>query len=83
MDALHEQRRAAEGDERLRIRKTLDALEKHHQVDAWVIELTRAHMATNRRDAHYTEGAKRWRDRALQEYLEPGEDVTGVDGLTA
>ncbi|MFG2903336.1 hypothetical protein ACGFZH_40445 [Streptomyces zaomyceticus] len=83
MDALHEQRRAAEGDERLRIRKALDALEKHHQVDDWVIELTRAHMATNRRDAHYTEGAKRWRERALQEYLEPGEDVDGVDGLTA
>lgn len=81
MDALNEKRLAAEGDERLRMRKALDALEKHHQVDDWVIELTRAHMATNRRDAHYTEGAKRWRKRALQEYLEPGEDVDGVDGL--
>ncbi|MEU9778351.1 hypothetical protein, partial [Streptomyces sp. NPDC047968] len=83
MDALNEQRRAAEGDERLRLRKALDVLENHHQVDDWVIELTRAHMATNRRDAHYAEGAKRWRERALQEYLEPGEDVDGVDGLTA
>ncbi|MFJ7424098.1 hypothetical protein ACIQXD_36770 [Streptomyces uncialis] len=83
MDALNEQRRAAEGDERVRMRKALDALENRHQVDDWVIELTWAHMATNRRDAHYTEGAKRWRERALQEYLSPGEGVAGVDGLTA
>ncbi|MFH8620168.1 hypothetical protein ACH4E8_34510 [Streptomyces sp. NPDC017979] len=83
MDALHEKRRAAEGEERLRVREALDALEKHHRVDGWVIELTRAHMAANRRDAHYTEGAKRWRERALQEYLEPSQDIDGVDGLTA
>ncbi|MFD5489506.1 hypothetical protein ACFWIV_29030 [Streptomyces virginiae] len=83
MDALNEKRRAAEGDERLRMRAALDALKDHHQVDDWVIELTAAHMATSRRDGHYTEGAKRWRERALQEYLEPGEGVAGVDGLSA
>ncbi|MFD8992260.1 hypothetical protein ACFVZ4_29965 [Streptomyces goshikiensis] len=82
MDALNEKRLAAEGDERLRLRRALDALETHHQVDDWVIELTAAHMATDPR-AHYTAGAKRWRRRALQEYLTPGEDVAGVPGLTA
>lgn len=82
MDALNEKRLAAEGDERLRMRAALDALEKHHQVDDWVIDLTRAHMATNRWDAHSTDGEKRWRERALQEYLTPGEDVSGVLGLS-
>ncbi|MFE2528761.1 hypothetical protein ACFXEL_31580 [Streptomyces sp. NPDC059382] len=81
MDALHARRLAAEGDERLRMRGALNALENRHQVDDWVIELTVAHMATDPR-AHYTAGEKRWRERALQEYLTPGEDVTGVPGLT-
>lgn len=82
MDALNEKRRAAEGDERLRMRKALDALEKHHQVDDWVSELTAAHMATDPR-SHYTTGAKQWQRRALQEYLTPGDDVAGVPGLSA
>ncbi|MFF8387744.1 hypothetical protein ACF053_29460 [Streptomyces kanasensis] len=74
MDALNKRRLAAEegSDERMRMREALDALEKRHQVDDWVIDLTRTHMATNRRDTHFTEGAKRWRERALQEYLAPG-----------
>ncbi|MCQ8835795.1 hypothetical protein [Streptomyces malaysiensis] len=83
MDALNDVRLAGESDERLRMRKALDDLEKHHQVEDWVIDLTREHMATNRRDAHYTDGAKRWRERALQEYLSPGGSATGVPGLTA
>lgn len=82
MDALNEKRLAAEGDERLRMRAALDALEKHHRVDDWVIDLTRSHMANNRRDAHFTDGAKRWRERALQEYLTPDEDLGGVPGLS-
>ncbi|WP_228981449.1 hypothetical protein [Streptomyces sp. DH12] len=85
MDALNEKREAAEegSDERMRMREALDALEEHHQVNDWVIGLTRAHMATNRRDAHYTEDAKRWRERALEEYLSPGKDIDGVPGLRA
>jgi hypothetical protein len=82
MDALNEKRLAAEGDERLRLRTALDALENHHQVDDWVRELATAHMATSPRDGHFTEDAQRWRRRALQEYLTPGTDVDGVDGLT-
>lgn len=84
MDALNEQRLAAEegSETRMRMREALDALENHHQVDAWVNELTAAHMATNPRDAHYTAGAMLWRRRALQEYLSPSEDVTGVPSLT-
>lgn len=72
-DALNEMRLAAEegSDERLRAREALDALEQHHQVADWVIDLTAAHMATSRRDAHFTQNAKQWRERALQEYLSP------------
>ncbi|MEU7222258.1 hypothetical protein [Streptomyces chrestomyceticus] len=83
MDALTEKRLAAEegSDERRRMREALDALEKHHQVEGWVIELTLAHMATNRRDASFTDGARQWRDRALKEYLSPGEDIDGVPAL--
>ncbi|MET9676413.1 hypothetical protein ABZY68_25460 [Streptomyces sp. NPDC006482] len=80
MDALNEKRLASEAGERLRMRKALDTLEDHHQVDDWVIELTRQHMTTNPR-AHYSAGAKRWRERALEEYLTPGEAVAGVPGL--
>ncbi|GAA2686851.1 hypothetical protein [Streptomyces lunalinharesii] len=83
MDALNDKRLTVEGDERLRMRTALDVLENHHQVDDWVNELTAAHMANTPRDAHYTAGARRWRRRALQEYLSPGRDVDGVDGLTA
>ncbi|MEH0589848.1 hypothetical protein QA942_39785 [Streptomyces sp. B21-106] len=81
MDALNEKRLVSEGDERLRMREALDALENHHQVDDWVNELTTVHMATNPRDRHYTAGAMLWRRRALQEYLSPGRNVDGVDGL--
>ncbi|MBD2829922.1 hypothetical protein ID875_21400 [Streptomyces globisporus] len=84
-DALNEKRLAAEAgsEERMRLRGALDALENHHQVADWVNELTATHMATNPRDRHYTAGAMLWRRRALQEYLSPGQDVTGVPGLTS
>ncbi|WP_338672618.1 hypothetical protein V1460_06240 [Streptomyces sp. SCSIO 30461] len=64
MDALNEKRLVAEGDERLRLREALDALENHRQVADWVSELTAVHMATNPRDGHFTAGARRWRRRA-------------------
>lgn len=85
MDALNEKRLPADegSDERTRMRAALDALEDHHQVEVWVVDLTAAHMATNPGDEHFTAGARRWRRRALQEYLSPGEDVTGVPGLSA
>ncbi|MFE9411556.1 hypothetical protein ACFYN0_22645 [Streptomyces sp. NPDC006704] len=83
MDVLREKRLAAEvgSEERIRMRGALDALENHHRVDDWVIELTMTHLATNPRDAHYTERARRWRRRALQEYLAPRKDTAGVPGL--
>ncbi|MEV6358340.1 hypothetical protein [Streptomyces hydrogenans] len=82
-DALNEHRLAFPegGHERVRARQALDDLERHH-VEDWVVMLTYVHMATRRYDAHYSQGAKRWRDRALKEYLSPTEDVTGVPGLT-
>ncbi|MFJ4342979.1 hypothetical protein [Streptomyces sp. NPDC088915] len=85
VDALEEKRLAAEegSEERMRMRAALDALEERHQAEEWVVELTAEHMATRRRDAHYTDGAKAYRVRALKEYLSPGEDVAGVPGLAA
>ncbi|WP_406119669.1 hypothetical protein [Streptomyces anulatus] len=86
MDALNELRLAAvEGsDERMRVRTALDALEEHHRVDDWVIELTTAHMTSaQRRDTDSPDTSQRWRMRALQEYLTPGPSVDGVPGLSA
>ncbi|MEU3706928.1 hypothetical protein AB0E82_32075 [Streptomyces anulatus] len=86
MDALNAMRlAAAEGsEERMRARTALDALEDHHRVDDWGIELTTAHMASaQRRDADSPDTSQRWRMRALQEYLTPGPSVDGVPGLSA
>ncbi|MFH9953732.1 hypothetical protein ACH4OX_05860 [Streptomyces roseolus] len=83
MDALDEHRLSFPegGNERVLARQALDLLEERHEVEDWVVTLTRAHMATTRRDAPYSEGAQRWRERAFQEYLSPRKEVVDVPGL--
>ncbi|MFF7127185.1 hypothetical protein [Streptomyces sp. NPDC008240] len=82
MDDLHHARRAAEGAERLRLREALDALEHGHEVADWVVDLTHAHLATDP-DAHFEDGARSFRRRALQEFLTPSTSTDGIPGLTA
>ncbi|MFI6209148.1 hypothetical protein ACIBAI_22540 [Streptomyces sp. NPDC051041] len=78
--ALHIARRAAAGDERLEIRRVLDALEHRHEVPDWAIGLADAHLA---RDTSDSPEMRAYRRRALQEYLSPGPDTDGIPGLSA
>ncbi|XXZ47478.1 hypothetical protein AAGT00_00575 (plasmid) [Streptomyces cavourensis] len=86
MDALNEQRLAADegSEQRMRARTALDALEDHHRVDDWVIELATAHMASRRRRDHDSPARSQdWRERALREYLSPAAESRGLPGLPA
>ncbi|MEU5233990.1 hypothetical protein AB0G82_32650 [Streptomyces anulatus] len=86
MDTLNELRLTAaeDSEEPMRARTALDALEEHHRVDDWVIELTTTHMTSaQRRDTDSPDTSQQWRMRALQEYLTPGPSVDGVPGLSA
>ncbi|MGK4578431.1 hypothetical protein [Kitasatospora sp. HPMI-4] len=84
LDVLHRRRRALpEGPERTAVRETLDGVELRHSVPAWLAELARRHL-----DADDADTASRWsaaarasRRRALQEYLAPGSDASGLPGL--
>ncbi|WP_326790539.1 hypothetical protein [Streptomyces sp. NBC_00151] len=68
--ALNRARRAAQGEERPRLRAALDALEERNEVTDWVIDLTHADLdaATDLRG----EDEQVYVRRSLTEYLTPG-----------
>ncbi|MFC1405710.1 MULTISPECIES: hypothetical protein [Streptacidiphilus] len=80
LDVLNRQRRELpQGPERTAVRTLIDQLENRHQVAPGYGDLARDLLGSSR--DHDTAEMKAFRRRALEEYLAPGPDTTGVPGL--